>query len=81
MLLLTITLSILPGAFLGQAAKTYTQVYQVRDPRFCFLTPRPFICKRCLRAGKRFARFLSFDEDGRPTRKYGCVIEKKNFAR
>jgi hypothetical protein len=49
------------------------QVYDIIDSRFCHLTPSPFICERCLKAGMQPARILRFDDEGRPYREMTCV--------
>jgi hypothetical protein len=47
--------------------------YDLDDPRFCWMTPEPFICQKCLNAGQQFVQILSFDSrDGRPLRRYEC---------
>ncbi|MCW7463765.1 hypothetical protein [Leptospira limi] len=38
----------------------------------------PFVCKRCLWEGKRYAQQIRFFEDG-PYRTHGCYTEKKGF--
>ncbi|MCW7492625.1 hypothetical protein ND861_09175 [Leptospira sp. 2 VSF19] len=39
---------------------------------------RPFICKQCLREGKRYAQLIRFFEDG-PYRTHGCYKEPGGF--
>lgn len=39
---------------------------------------RPFICKRCLWEGKRYAQEIRFFEDG-PYRTHGCYTDAKGF--
>ncbi|MDF3819618.1 hypothetical protein P3G55_06895 [Leptospira sp. 96542] len=38
----------------------------------------PFVCKRCLVEGKRYAQKIQFYEDG-PFRIHGCYSEKLGF--
>ncbi|MGV3666577.1 MAG: hypothetical protein ACO1NV_10615 [Leptospira bouyouniensis] len=38
----------------------------------------PFVCKRCLWEGKRYAQEIRFYDDG-PFRTHGCYTEKKGF--
>lgn len=47
--------------------------YEVYDPRFCHLTPEPFLCRDCLKRGLQLAQVLTFEPDGRPVRRYLCV--------
>jgi len=47
------------------------QPYDIIDPRFCYLTPQPFVCEKCLRNGQEFARFLQL-KDGILHRSYAC---------
>lgn len=62
----------------GEGSRT-VRPYELYDPRFCSLTPRPFLCEECLKQQKRFAQFLSFDRDGRPLREYGCLDWKRPY--
>ncbi|TGM40568.1 hypothetical protein EHQ75_08975 [Leptospira levettii] len=39
----------------------------------------PFVCKRCLWEGKRYAQQIRFFEDG-PHRTHGCYTDKKGFT-
>ncbi len=39
---------------------------------------RPFICKRCIWEGKRYAQKIFFYEDG-PYRLHGCYTDKTGF--
>ncbi|MCU0823536.1 MAG: hypothetical protein MUF77_02705 [Leptospira sp.] len=39
---------------------------------------RPFICKRCIWEGKRYAQKIFFYEDG-PYRLHGCYTDKNGF--
>ncbi|MCZ8155624.1 MAG: hypothetical protein O9264_05870 [Leptospira sp.] len=40
----------------------------------------PFICKRCLWEGKRYAQKIYFFENG-PYREHGCYLEPVGFER
>lgn len=55
------------------------RAYEIYDPYYCMLTPRPFICKKCLLADERFVQILSMDSDGRPARRYACLPWKKKY--
>ncbi|MCB1327099.1 MAG: hypothetical protein H7A21_04035 [Spirochaetales bacterium] len=46
--------------------------YDLRDARFCWITPAPFVCQRCLAQGRELVQVLAFEEDGRPVRHYEC---------
>ncbi|MCB1138990.1 MAG: hypothetical protein KDK23_09555 [Leptospiraceae bacterium] len=48
------------------------QAYEIWDARYCELTPRPFLCRKCILADQQFVRILTFESDGRPVRKYAC---------
>lgn len=56
-----------------ETPREIVQPYDLIDPEYCFLTPSPFLCKRCLLNGMQIARVLRFDEEGRPYREYRCV--------
>jgi hypothetical protein len=60
-------------------AKKYVRPYDLIDARFCHLTPRPFICKRCLGRDEQFVQILSFEADGRPVRTYACRPYKRKY--
>ncbi|MCR9143098.1 MAG: hypothetical protein NXI24_12665 [bacterium] len=60
------------AAVSGADEGTVVRPYDLYDPRFCYLTPRPFLCERCLKSGQQFVQRLSFEADGRPVRNYGC---------
>lgn len=53
-------------------SREIVQIYEVRDPRYCWITPRPLLCRDCLRSGLRLARRIRFEPDGRPVRTYFC---------
>jgi hypothetical protein len=57
------------------AGRRVVRPYDLYDPRFCHLTPRPFLCERCLGRGERFVQILEFATDGRPIRSYACWQE------
>lgn len=57
----------------GQRHGPYVRPYEVNDPRFCHLTPQPFLCRECLSRGQALAQVLTFDGEGRPHRSYRCV--------
>lgn len=46
--------------------------YDIYDTRFCFLTPQPFLCEKCLSNKKQLVQILTFEADGRPVRTYEC---------
>lgn len=48
------------------------QVYEIYDPYYCFLTPRPFICRKCLNKNQRLVRITTFGKNGKPFRSYVC---------
>ncbi|MEQ9365989.1 MAG: hypothetical protein RIF32_17230 [Leptospirales bacterium] len=53
--------------------------YDLYDPRFCYLTPRPFLCETCLKSGRQFVQRVSFEDDGRPVRNYACRSYKRKY--
>ncbi len=59
--------------------KEYTFVYEIYDIRFCYLTPDPFLCKKCLKKDEQIARKISFDKQGRPYRENLCLPYKKKY--
>ncbi|MCB1169549.1 MAG: hypothetical protein KDK25_04410 [Leptospiraceae bacterium] len=48
------------------------QAYEIWDARYCELTPRPFLCRKCILSDRQFVRILTFEKDGRPVRNYAC---------
>lgn len=72
-ILLGLSLALAMGLAAAASEREIVRPYDLYDPRFCHLTPRPFICERCLKADQQFVQRLRFDpEDGRPIRSYGC---------
>ena len=60
------------------AGDELVRVYEIYEERLCFLTPRPFICKKCIKNKQRFVQILKFDYDG-PERRYECREWKRPF--
>jgi hypothetical protein len=58
----------------GVAAQTKTinRVYELRDPRFCEITPAPFICQQCLAKGFYLQQQLKKLASGGWHRSYLC---------
>lgn len=63
------------------AEKRYERPYDLSDPEFCWLTPRPFLCRRCLERDSQFVQILEFDDAGRPTRTYVCRDWQRRYLR
>jgi hypothetical protein len=74
-------LLIISAIFAEDRREPIVQAYELYDARFCNLTPMPFLCEGCLLQGRRFARFLSFDLEGRPYREYGCIDYIRPYLR
>ncbi|MCB1316756.1 MAG: hypothetical protein KDK27_12410 [Leptospiraceae bacterium] len=55
--------------------------YDITDPRFCWITPQPFACQRCLQDGQQFVQILEFESDGRPIRSYACRAWERPYLR
>ncbi|MBX7057118.1 MAG: hypothetical protein K1X75_03560 [Leptospirales bacterium] len=48
--------------------------FDIDDPRFCNLSPAPFLCRSCLASGKQFAERIEWQgEEQRPLRSYLCL--------
>lgn len=65
----------------GSEDQRIIQPYEIYDARYCHITPRPFICERCLANGDQFVRILEFLEDGRPQRTYACLPYAEPYLR
>lgn len=60
-------------------AEKYVRPYDLIDSRFCYLTPQPFLCKKCLGREEQFVQILRFESDGRPVRTYACRPYKRKY--
>ncbi|EMY68611.1 hypothetical protein [Leptospira vanthielii] len=62
-----------------ELSKPFLRVFPSFRPEECEdWAIRPFICKQCLREGKRYAQEIRFFEDG-PYRTHGCYAEPGGF--
>ncbi|EMJ87617.1 hypothetical protein [Leptospira meyeri] len=62
-----------------EISKPFLRVFPSFRPEECEdWAIRPFICKQCLREGKRYAQEIRFFEDG-PYRSHGCYAEPGGF--
>lgn len=52
--------------------ETIVQAYEIWDARYCELTPKPFLCARCIRSDQQFVRIISLAKDASPFRQYEC---------
>ena len=59
--------------------ETLVQAYEIWDARYCELTPKPFLCSRCIRSDRQFVRIIDFAGDGPPYRSYECRAFKKPY--
>ncbi len=62
-------------------SKEIIRPYDLYDPRFCWLTPRPFLCEKCLRQDRQFVQVLTFSEEGVPVRSYRCLEWNRKYLR
>lgn len=63
----------------GNQGGALVRPYDLYDPRFCYLTPRPFLCERCIQAGEQFVQRIEFEADGRPVRTYACRPYRRKY--
>jgi len=62
----------------AQEKKVYTFAYEIYDIRFCYLTPDPFLCKKCILNDMQIARIIIFKED-EIIRINSCIPYKKKY--
>ncbi|MGE8722993.1 hypothetical protein ACO2KH_16395 [Leptospira terpstrae] len=70
---------VLWGSPADEISKPFLRVFPSFRPEECEdWAIRPFICKQCLKEGKRYAQEIRFFEDG-PYRSHGCYAEPGGF--
>lgn len=62
-----------------EISKPFLRVFPAYRPEECEdWAILPFVCKRCIWEGKRYAQEIRFFEDG-PYRSHGCYTDKTGF--
>ncbi|HBS05066.1 MAG TPA: hypothetical protein DEA96_08885 [Leptospiraceae bacterium] len=55
------------------------QAYEIWDAHYCTLTPKPFLCRQCIRSDQQFVRIIQFESGRPPVRSYECRPFKKPY--